>query len=136
MTEVIDSTPNKACNPLDLVEINTLKVIFNLCKPSDTAGGDLDVEVRNMCEENCTNLRTLVLGLINSIMLTRIFPKQLMQGVIVPLFKKGDSRDLNNYRGITLLPIIYKLVTKIINNRMTRIITESDGVTHAQAAGK
>ncbi|KAK3239059.1 hypothetical protein CYMTET_50988 [Cymbomonas tetramitiformis] len=136
LTEVIDSTPNKACNPLDLVEINTLKVIFNLCKPSDTAGGDLDVEVRNICEENCTNLRTLVLGLINSIMLTRIFPKQLLQGVIVPLFKKGDSRDLNNYRGITLLPIIYKLVTKIINNRMTRIITESDGITHAQAAGK
>ncbi|KAK3247308.1 hypothetical protein CYMTET_43188 [Cymbomonas tetramitiformis] len=86
--KVINTTPSKVCNPLDLVEINTLKLIFGIYKLGDS-GGNLDTEIKNMCEEeDCTKLRTLVLGLINSILSTKIFPKQLMQGVVVPLFKK------------------------------------------------
>ncbi|KAK3258192.1 hypothetical protein CYMTET_32753 [Cymbomonas tetramitiformis] len=85
------------------MEINTLKLIFGICKLGDTAGGDLDTEIRNTWEENRIKLRTLVLGLINSILSTKIFPKQLMQGVTVPLFKKEESRDLNNYRAVRTL---------------------------------
>ena len=137
LTSIVNSTPNKACNPLDQVEIATIKIIFNIAeKGTPQRPDDMDEELVDTCRENCTKLRTLILGLINAVLTTRIFPDQLMRGVIVPLFKKGDSRDLGNYRGITLLPIIYKLITKIINNRMSSMISDADGITHAQASGR
>ena len=39
-------------------------------------------------------------------------------GWIVPLHKKGDTDDVNNYRGITLLSTLGKLFTRILNNRL------------------
>ncbi|KAK3273110.1 hypothetical protein CYMTET_18633 [Cymbomonas tetramitiformis] len=39
--EVINTTPSKACNPLDLVEINTLKLILGIDKLGDA--GNLDM---------------------------------------------------------------------------------------------
>ena len=46
------------------------------------------------------------------------FPEAWSEGFIVPLHKKGDLDDPNNYRGITLLSTIGKLFSKIINSRL------------------
>ena len=37
----------------------------------------------------------------------------------MPIFKKGNINDVENYRGITLLSTLGKLFTRIINNRLT-----------------
>jgi len=137
MADVIRLTPKRAGNPLDNVEVATLKLIFELADvPEVPKGTDLDPAMYKLCQENCAQLKTLILGLTNAIITTGIFPKAFLNGVIVPLFKKGDNRDLNNYRGITLLPILYKLVTKIINNRMMKVISNSNGMSDIQAAGR
>ena len=39
-------------------------------------------------------------------------------GTIVPLQKDGDKNDVPNLKPVTLLPIIGKLLEKIINNRL------------------
>ena len=40
------------------------------------------------------------------------------KGLIVKLPKKGDLRDCGNWRGITLLNTIYKIVATIIQKRL------------------
>nr|CDJ80166.1 RNA-directed DNA polymerase (reverse transcriptase) domain containing protein [Haemonchus contortus] len=42
----------------------------------------------------------------------------------VLLYKKGDPDDIGNYRPICLLSVIYKLFTRVILNRIGRILDE------------
>ena len=49
----------------------------------------------------------------------KYFPEKWSEGFIVPLHKKGDVENVNNYRGITLLSTLGKLFTKVINDRLS-----------------
>ena len=43
-----------------------------------------------------------------------------MEGVnIVPIYKKGDKTDCSNYRGTSILPTMYKIVSIILLSRLT-----------------
>jgi hypothetical protein len=44
-------------------------------------------------------------NLFNCILGTGIFPSTWSSFIIIPVYKKGDSTDLNNYRGLVLLEI-------------------------------
>lgn len=48
-------------------------------------------------------------------------PMDWRRGVIVPIYKKGDHKNCNNYRGITLLSIAAKVCERIIRGRLQSI---------------
>jgi len=45
-------------------------------------------------------------------------PEEWKQSVIVPIHKKGDKTECNNYRGISLLPATYKILSNILLSRL------------------
>ena len=47
------------------------------------------------------------------------FPEEWPEGYIIPLHKKGSIHDVENYRGITLLSTLGKLLTRVLNNRLS-----------------
>ena len=47
-----------------------------------------------------------------------IFPENWSTSIIAPILKKGNKHDPGNYRGISLLPILSKLFTDILNRRL------------------
>ncbi len=49
-------------------------------------------------------------------------------------FKKGDPKDTNNYRGITLLSVVGKLTNKVITNRLIGATEEHELLHEAQNA--
>lgn len=61
-------------------------------------------------------------------------PHEWLLGVIVPILKKGDKRCLDNYRGITLLSVVGKLYTSLLNARIMRY-AESKGVLIDEQGG-
>jgi len=61
----------------------------------------------------------LLLNLINDTLLGSIFPDILKTAKVIPIFKKGDKTNPNNYRPISLLPVFSKVLEKAINNQIT-----------------
>ena len=56
--------------------------------------------------------------LITSIWKKEKLPEEWKESIIAPIHKKGDKTDCNNYRGISLLPITYKILSNILLSRL------------------
>ena len=56
--------------------------------------------------------------LIISIWKKEKLPEEWKESIIVPIHKKGDKTDYNNYRGISLLPTTYKILSNILLSRL------------------
>ena len=57
---------------------------------------------------------TVLTHIINQSLCTGIFPDTLKIAKISPIFKKGDPHITDNYRPISLLPIISKVFEKVV----------------------
>ena len=64
-------------------------------------------------------IKYLILTIFNNILSLEYFPELWCEGSIVPVFKAGDQNDPNNYRGLTLISCFCKLLTKIMNKRIS-----------------
>jgi hypothetical protein len=60
--------------------------------------------------------------LINSVWNKEELPDQWKESIIVPVHKKGDKTTCNNYCGISLLSISYKMLSNILLSRLVPYI--------------
>ncbi|XP_055384167.1 uncharacterized protein LOC129613882 [Condylostylus longicornis] len=74
-------------------------------------------------EELHKQLHELILSIWN----TETLPTEWMDSIIFPIHKKGDKTDCNNYRGISLLNIGYKIFTNIVYQRVSSFSEEIVG---------
>ena len=61
--------------------------------------------------------------LIVEIWRTQEVPQDWKNASIVPLFKKGDRKECGNYRGISLLSIVGKILSRVLLNRINEHIS-------------
>ena len=65
-----------------------------------------------------------------------VYPDSWTDSIIIPLFKKGNQNDPDNYRGISLCGISSKLYSSIINNRLQEWIEQNNLTGECQAGFK
>ena len=64
--------------------------------------------------------------LFNLIYRTKDIPEQWLISKIIPVFKKGDAKQIENYRPIANLCATSKIFEKLIQNKLLQIQTEND----------
>jgi len=54
-------------------------------------------------------------------------PEEWKESIIVPIYQKGDKTECSNYRGISLLPTTYKILSNILLSRLIPYAEEITG---------
>ena len=99
-------------------ETEILTCIRNLNRNKSCSEDDILNELFLDCKDV---MIPLLFRLFNSIFKSGYFPESWCRGCVVPIHKKGDVDNVNNYRGITLLSCMGKLFTSILNKKITRL---------------
>ena len=63
--------------------------------------------------------------IVNSSIDNATFPDILKVATVIPVFKLGSSTDVNNYRPISILPLLSKIFEKCICNRLSSFFIET-----------
>ena len=94
---------------IDNVEID--KIISSLKSKHSTGQDNISTILIKSLKPELIAPITLI---VNQMLTTSIFPNSLKIAKVKPLYKKGDANSRDNYRPISLLPSISKILEKII----------------------
>jgi hypothetical protein len=70
--------------------------------------------------------------IINASFVSQTFPDIWKKGKIIPFFKSNDPTSPNNYRPITILPIVSKVMEHIVHRQVYEYLQEHDLITSEQ----
>ena len=73
----------------------------------------------DLIEATGETIYTKLAALFNEYLIRESKVPEVWNEVIILLYKKGDPKNISNYRSISLLNNIYKLFTNVITYRMT-----------------
>ena len=71
-------------------------------------------------------LSKLLVDLINLSLSTGKFPSTLKTAEVIPVFKKGGKLDCNNYRPISFISNISKIIEKLMQSRLYLYLERND----------
>ncbi|CAH2105825.1 unnamed protein product [Euphydryas editha] len=77
-------------------------------------------------------LTPILTNIFNSILTSGSISKQWAKSHIILIHKKGDKEDIENYRPISLMSKVYKVLAKIILDRLSPILDEQQPVEQAR----
>ena len=65
---------------------------------------------------------TYIALIINTSIVTNVFPKPRKHSIIIPIHKFGDIEEPINFRPIYLLPILSKILEKVMSTALTEYL--------------
>ena len=111
-------------NPFKFHEINEetiIKIIDTF--PAKTSCGYDGISLKQLKYIKCIIIESLTL-IVRQILNTGIFPDKLKIAKVIPIFKNDDDTQFCNYRPISLLPVISKVIEKVMHNQIYSFFTE------------
>ena len=85
-----------------------------------------------LLKDSAESIAPVLTRLFNRSLDSRVFPAIWRQGKVTALFKSGDKSDCNNYRPITVLPTVSKILERAGHQQLYGHLTESNLLTTKQ----
>ena len=67
-----------------------------------------------------------VLHIINLSISSEIVPSEFKMARVKPLFKKGSRLDVGNYRPVSILPVLSKILERAVNNQLNEYLSKKN----------
>ena len=113
--DIISVEPNECPENLLCSEDDILEIILSL--DTNKASGLDGISVR-MLKETAATISPILCTLFNLSITMGVVPDSWNTSLITPVPKQGDLSDPNNYRPISLLPVISKVLERIIFEKL------------------
>ena len=123
---------SKACFRLSPVTATDVQNVVATMKNTPAVGSD-SVSLSMLRKSPVAVLKALTM-IFNASITAGYFPSAWKHSHVTPVYKKGDVNDPNNYRPISLLPIISKVFERLINEQL-RDFLESNGIINDSQHG-
>ncbi len=107
--------------PTDINEIE--RIIISL-KPKNSSGQD--GLSSKLLKSLSSSLACPISTIINKSLQTGTVPTSLKLAKVIPIYKTKDKTDMGNYRPISLLPTISKILEKVVHNRLYKFLSIND----------
>ena len=101
-------------------EKEVLKIVKSLSAKKSSGYDELTPKFIKMISSNILKPLTMV---INHCFLENTFPNGTKKANITPLYKKKDKLNKDNYRSVNLLPVLSKVMEKIMYNQIYEHMT-------------
>ena len=122
----------------DVISWTEVSTVLKSMRKGKAAGLDkIPGEVYKLVEMEISptsNLAKSILNVLNKAYEGNVFPNEWKDCVVVPVFKKGDKYDPNNYRGIALINTLLKVLTKVLAARL-QIVCSTHNLIRREQAG-
>jgi len=103
--------------------LEEIKLQINMLKNNKSPGED-DIQ-SELLKEGGEKMVMWLWKVIHKVWTTEQMPKEWKTAVICPIHKKGSKQDCNNYCGIALLNVAYKIFSNCL---LTRIKTKAEQI--------
>ena len=108
-------------NPTNTDEI--IKITKNLKSSNSSGIDDISTKLLKMI---INEIAPVLSHIFNRSLLSGIVPLQLKIAKVNPIFKSGDNQIFSNYRPISILPSISKILEKIMYTRLFDFVTKNE----------
>ena len=98
------------------ISTDEVKTAIRALKKSKSGG--IDLLINELFVYDDAMLQPYLVSLFNFVFESGVFPETWSEGLLAPLHKKGTKSSPDNYRGITLLSVLGKIFTRILNKRL------------------
>ena len=113
----------------DFTEEELRRAIFS---QKDNKAPGIDCISAEILKSSFDFISDFLLNLYNRMFTSGEYPRSWGEGIITPIFKKGDVNDVSNYRGITLINVLAKVYSQLLLNRLTYWTEMYDKITKSQ----
>lgn len=109
---------------LDSIVLTNMEVLSSLSSLDPRKAPGSDGLPTSILKECATELCPSICNLFNKSLATGEIPEEWKHSVVVPVFKKGKKEDVTNYRPISLLSVLSKVLERCVYNNLMEHIAQ------------
>lgn len=125
----IENTPGNSL-ALFLTDENEIKAIINSLRTSSAPG--IDKITTTTLKKIILHVTKPITYLCNMSLQQGVFPDICKTSIVCPIYKSGDKCDPSNYRPISLLSTISKILEKLVNKRLVSFLEKNNLISEQQ----